>query len=113
MKRSAGLIAGLALLASFAVSLRADDAVNCFGEGEVEAIVQTSVGVKCELVGSRKELVVDMPLKRKMSQLFEYGLPFVSRQLGASNFLGDHVADFQRHQSRDMKSIMRAVQVER
>ncbi|MBX9590396.1 MAG: hypothetical protein K2X43_13900 [Hyphomonadaceae bacterium] len=32
MKRSAGLMAGLALLVSLAGSLRADDAVNCFGE---------------------------------------------------------------------------------
>ena len=32
MKRSAGLIAGLALAVSLSVSVRADDAVNCFGD---------------------------------------------------------------------------------
>ena len=32
MKRSAGLIAGLAVLVSLAGGLKADDAVNCFGE---------------------------------------------------------------------------------
>ena len=32
MKRSAGLTAGLLLLVSLAVSVRADDAINCFGE---------------------------------------------------------------------------------
>lgn len=82
---------------------RYHDAIDGFSQGEIEAVIKTSVSIECKQIGHGKQAFIGMALKREMLELFENGLSISGCQFVPPNLFSQDVAQLQDHKGRDME----------
>jgi hypothetical protein len=75
----------------FSVS-RDQNSIDRFGQGQVETIIQTSVGLTGQRIRCRENPFIGMPLEREMFQLLQDRVAFMSCEFHPSDFLSQHIA---------------------